>query len=176
VRKTRDSGFALAKTLRAVIKTLKGPSLNGDVKAHPSAAVTVDSPPEVKVSLFKDLFRNRDDVYAVRWEGRNGKTGYSPAGDKEWDKAPSLGRGPKKSFRLTKLFSLTEEVIRDHLLGKQPSESILSLQDDTCWFVAVDFDKKSWASEVGDQRYGQIHRWAYKGAQYYNPALIEQSD
>ena len=59
------------------------PSLNGDVKAPTSAAVTVDSPPEVKVSLFKDLFRGRDDVYAVRWEGRNGKTGYSPAGDKE---------------------------------------------------------------------------------------------
>ena len=102
------------------------PSLNGDVKVYPSAAVTVDSPPEVKVSLFKDLFRGRNDVYAVRWEGRNGKTGYSPAGDKEWDKAPSFGRGPKKSFRLTKLFSLTEEVLRDHLLGKQPSESILS--------------------------------------------------
>ncbi len=42
------------------------PPLHGDVKAHPSAAVTVDSPPEVKVSLFKDLFRGRDDVYAIR--------------------------------------------------------------------------------------------------------------
>jgi TOTE conflict system primase-like protein len=51
--------------------------------------VTVDSPSQVKVSLFKDLFRGREDVYAVRWEGRNGKTGYSPAGDKEWGKAPS---------------------------------------------------------------------------------------
>jgi hypothetical protein len=38
------------------------PSSSGDIKAHPSAAVTVDSPPEVKVSLFKDLFRGRDDV------------------------------------------------------------------------------------------------------------------
>jgi hypothetical protein len=44
------------------------PSLNVDVKGHPSAAVTVDSPPEVKVSLFKDLFRGGDGVYAVRWE------------------------------------------------------------------------------------------------------------
>jgi hypothetical protein len=39
------------------------PSLNGDVKA---AAVTNDTPPEVKKSLFKDLFPGRDDVYAVR--------------------------------------------------------------------------------------------------------------
>ena len=124
------------------------PSLSGDVKAHPSAAVTVDSPPAVKVSLFKDLFRGRDDVYAVRWEGRNGKSGYSPAGDKEWDKAPSSGRGPKKSFRLTKLFSLTEEVIRDHLLGKQTIGVYPLLQDDTCWFVVVDFDKKSWEADA----------------------------
>jgi hypothetical protein len=123
------------------------PSLNGDVKGHPSAAVTVDSPPQVKVSLFKDLFRARNDVYAVRWEGRNGKTGYSPAGEKEWDKALS-GRGPKKSFRLTKLFSLTDEVVRDHLLGKQTIGVYPLLQDDTCWFVAVDFDKKSWKADA----------------------------
>ena len=106
MKRTRSSGFALAKTLRVIIKTLNGRRLNGDVQTHPSAAVTVDSPPEVKVSLFKDLFRARNDVYAVRWEGRNGKTGYSPAGNKKWDKAPSFGREPKKSFRLTKLFSL----------------------------------------------------------------------
>lgn len=37
------------------------------------ATVTVASPPEVKVSLFKALFRGRDDVYAVRWEGKSGR-------------------------------------------------------------------------------------------------------
>ena len=121
------------------------PSLNGAVKA---AAVTIDSPPEVKVSLLKDLFRGRDDVYAVRWEGQNGKTGYSPAGEKEWDKALSSGRGPKKPFRLTRLFSLTEEVVRDHLLGKQTIGVYPLLHDDTCWFVAVDFDKKSWKADA----------------------------
>lgn len=50
------------------------PRLSGEAKAPPSATVTADSRPDVKVSLFKDLFRGRDDVYAVRWEGRNGKT------------------------------------------------------------------------------------------------------
>lgn len=119
-----------------------------DVKAHPSAAVTADSPPEVKVFLFKDLFRGRDDVYAVRWEGMNGKSGYSPAGDKKWEKAPSSGREPKKSFRLTKLFSLTEEAIRAHLLGKQTIGLYPLLTDDTCWFVAIDFDKKNWEADA----------------------------
>ena len=125
------------------------PRSNGEVKAPSSATVTADSRPDVKVSLFKDLFRGRDDVYAVRWEGRNGTTGYSPAGDKEWNHAPSSGRGPKKSFRIAKLFSLSEEVIRDHLLGRQTIGVYPLLQDDSCWFVVIDFDKKSWEADAG---------------------------
>jgi superfamily II DNA or RNA helicase len=124
------------------------PPSSGEEKPRPLATVTIDSRPEVKVSLFSDLFRGRDDVYAVRWEGRNGRTGYSPAGDKEWDKTPSSGRGPKKSFRITKLYSLSAEVIRDHLLGKQTIGVYPLLTDDTCWFVAVDFDKKSWEADA----------------------------
>jgi len=63
------------------------------------------------VSLFKDLFRGRDDLYAVRWEVKTGKTGYSPGGEREWDQTILHGRGSKKSFRITKLFSLSEEVL-----------------------------------------------------------------
>ena len=37
------------------------------------------SPVQAKVVLFRHLFRGRDDVYAVRWEDRRGKVGYSPA-------------------------------------------------------------------------------------------------
>jgi len=113
-----------------------------------SATVTANSPPELKVALFRSLFRGRDDVYALRWEGRGGRTGYSPAGIREWDQAPSAGRGKKKSFRHSKLFPLSEEVIRDHLLGKQTIGLYPLLQDDTCWFVAVDFDKKTWESDA----------------------------
>src|SRR6266852_1792726 len=58
-----------------------------------SATVTANSPPELKVSLFSSLFRGRDDVYALRWEGRGGRTGYSPAGIREWDRAISPGGG-----------------------------------------------------------------------------------
>src|SRR5216683_1403137 len=109
-----------------------------------SATVTADSPPELKVSLFRSLFRGRDDVHALRWEGRSGRTGYSPAGIREWEQQASAGRGQRRSFHYSKLFSMSEEVIRDHLLGKQTIGVYPLLQDDTCWFVAVDFDKKSW--------------------------------
>src|SRR5882724_29079 len=110
--------------------------------------VRTDSPPDLKVSLFMNLFRGRDDVYAVRWEGKNGRTGYSPAGIREWDQAASARRGQKRTFRHSKLFPLDEEVIRDHLLGRQTIGVYPLLQDDTCWFVAVDFDKKSWEADA----------------------------
>lgn len=32
-----------------------------------------------KVALFRRLFQGREDVYAVRWERRDGRGGYSPA-------------------------------------------------------------------------------------------------
>jgi len=123
-------------------------SARNTTKAQASATVTADSPPNLKVSLFRSLFRGRDDVYALRWEGRGRRTGYSPAGVREWNQAGSPGRGQKKSFRHSKLFPLSEEVIRDHLLGKQTIGVYPLLQDDTCWFVAVDFDKKTWESDA----------------------------
>ena len=38
-----------------------------------------------KFTLFRSLFRGRDDIYSVRWEGANRKSGYSPASIKDWD-------------------------------------------------------------------------------------------
>lgn len=37
------------------------------------------STPDEKIALFRSLFRGREDVYPVRWESKNGKSGYSPA-------------------------------------------------------------------------------------------------
>ena len=112
-----------------------------------SATVTNGSSPEGKIALFRNLFRGREDVYAVRWEGKTGKTGYAPAGVREWDQ-PSSPRFKKQSFRYTKVFPISDEVIRDHLLGKQTIGVYPLQQDDTCWFVVVDFDKKNWDADV----------------------------
>lgn len=117
-----------------------------NTKAQASATLAVDSPPEAKVSLFRSLFRGRDDVYPVRWEGRSGKVGYSPAGIREWDDAAKGEQ--KRSFHYSKRFPMSDEVIRDHLLGKHTIGVYPLLQDDTCWFVAVDFDKKNWEADA----------------------------
>src|SRR5438270_720291 len=56
-----------------------------DLPNEPRAVVpsveiaSTDFSPEIKVTLFRNLFRGREDVYAVRWDGKNGRSGYSPA-------------------------------------------------------------------------------------------------
>jgi hypothetical protein len=37
-----------------------------------------------KITLFRRLFRGREDVYPQRWESAKGTSGYSPACGSEW--------------------------------------------------------------------------------------------
>lgn len=151
IDQARDS--VLPDTRKPSLPTNNQPLTSPSPSRAPSSltqtplSLSNDSRPEAKVSLFRSLFRGRDDVYAVRWEGRSGKTGYSPAGVREWDSSPSQ-RGRKPSFHYHKLFPLSDEAIRDHLLGEQTIGIYPLLKDDTCWFVAVDFDKKSWEADA----------------------------
>ncbi len=106
--------------------------------------------PERKVAVFRSLFRGREDVYAVRWEGKSGKSGYSPAGVVDW-RAIHAARPEerKKVSRKTRtLQPLTDSAIRGHLTGKQTIGVYPLLPDETCWFLAVDFDKKSWMADA----------------------------
>ena len=83
--------------------------------AMPGLPITVTgkSTPDEKVKLFRNLFRRREDIYALRWEGRNGKTGYSPAYRKVWGNPLSKHPDKPKEY-----FPLTDQVIHDHLTGK----------------------------------------------------------
>src|SRR5215813_14704773 len=107
------------------------------------------STPEGKINLFRSFFRGREDVYAVRWEGKGGKSGYSPAAAMDW-RAINAARAEdrKQVARKTRmLLPLTTEVIRQHLTGKHTVGMYPLLPDETCWFLAVDFDKKSWKAD-----------------------------
>ena len=111
--------------------------------------VSNDSPAEAKISLFKSLFRGREDVFPVRWESKQGRSGYSPACRHEWNRAycdkPKVkcGQCSNREF-----LPLSDRVIYDHLIGKHTIGVYPLLVDDTCWFLAVDFDKKSWKQDV----------------------------
>jgi hypothetical protein len=44
-------------------------------------------------------------------------------------------------------FPLTDAVIENHLLGNETVGVYPLLPDETCWFLAVDFDKKTWQED-----------------------------
>ena len=91
------------------------------------ATVTSKSSSDEKVKLFRSLFRGREDVYALRWEGRNGKTGYSPAYQKIWSNLFQKKPDEPKDY-----FPLTDQVIHDHLTGKLTAGVYPLLTDETC--------------------------------------------
>ncbi len=118
---------------------------------EPLPAVDADSPTSQKVALFRSLFRGREDIYPVLWVNeRTGKMGYSPACRGGW----AGKRGRARDY-----LPLTDEVISDHLTGNQTIGVYPLLRDDTCWFLACDFDGPTWAQDAlgflaGCERYG----------------------
>ena len=104
---------------------------------------------ETKIALFRSLFRGREDVYPVRWKSKQGRSGYSPACRYEWNRAycdkPKMKCGQCKNRQF---LPLTNKVIYDHLAGKHTIGIYPLLTEDTCWFLAADFDKKSWMEDV----------------------------
>lgn len=99
-----------------------------------------------KTDLFRSLFRGREDVYAVRWENKKGKAGYSPACANEWNCL--LCRKPCAKCENAKYIPMSDEAIRDHILGKHTVGIYALLQDETCWFLAADFDKDGWQEDA----------------------------
>ena len=103
-----------------------------------------------KVALFRSLFAGRLDVFPKLW--RNPKTkkqGYAPACANEWVRGVcekprvKCGACPNQAF-----LELTDLVIVDHLQGRHLAGVYPLLKDETCWFLAVDFDKGDWQEDV----------------------------
>jgi superfamily II DNA or RNA helicase len=111
--------------------------------------VTNNSPIETQIALFRSLFRGREDVFPIRWEGKKGNSGYSPACANEWNR--TFCRKPMvkcADCENRELKPVTDEVILGHLLGKPTIGVYPLLPDETCWFLAVDFDKKAWQEDA----------------------------
>jgi hypothetical protein len=106
--------------------------------------------PSEKVDLFLSLFRCREDVYPKRWENsKNGKQGYSPACDLEWVKPLCQKPSIKCSDCSHQKFpQLNESAAELHLKGIQTIGTYAINGDDTCNFLACDFDENSWKEDV----------------------------
>jgi len=119
------------------------------------ANLTHFSPTKAKIALFRALFRGRDDVYPRRFESRKtGKSGYSPVCANEWVQGvcekPRVKcvECPSRRF-----LPITDDVIRQHLSGQDDDgrDFVMGvypmLLDETCFFLAADFDKATWQED-----------------------------
>ncbi len=107
------------------------------------------SEPQEKIKLFMSFFRGREDVYAKRWQNKNGKSGYSPACFNEW-KMGICNKPKIKCFECSnKAFeTLNDKVIEAHLKGNIVAGIYPMLLDDNCYFLAIDFDEEGWKKDI----------------------------
>lgn len=105
---------------------------------------------EDKIALFKSYFRGRDDVYAKLWiNNKTGKRGYSPVCKHQWDRALCRKPAIKCSECPNQGFLSPDEIaIRQHLTGAQVMGVYPMLKNESCYFLAMDFDKEHWLDDV----------------------------
>ena len=140
-------------------------------------AIPTDSIPPIdkeerarkRIALFRSLFRGREDVYAKRWEKEGRGSGYSPAALKNWIAINNSRPEDRKKVdqQTRKFMPVTDAVIESHLLGRETVGIYPLLKDETCWFLAVDFDKKTW--EYDSQAFLETCR------EFGVPAALERS-
>src|SRR5256712_9861867 len=142
------------KESRAALESLRAKLLAGRL-SPPSAPALIPSAPvpatsSEKVALFRSMFRGRDDVWPKLWTNvKTGRKGYAPACANEWVRdvceKPRIkcGECPNQAF-----LAVEDRVILDHLQGRHVVGVYPLLIDETCWFLAADFDKASWTDDV----------------------------
>src|SRR3989442_765671 len=142
------------KESRAALESLRAKLLAGRL-SPPSAPALIPSAPvpatsSEKVALFRSMFRGREDLWPKLWTNvKTGRKGYAPACANEWVRdvceKPRIkcGECPNQAF-----LAVEDRVILDHLQGRHVVGVYPLLIDETCWFLAADFDKASWTEDV----------------------------
>jgi superfamily II DNA or RNA helicase len=123
---------------------------------HSISASSIDttinnqSSPENKVQLFRSLFQGREDVFAIRWVGKDNRSGYSPACYNDWkhEVCGKYKKIPCANCENRKLIPLDDKQIYRHLSGEIIIGIYPLFEGDTCKFLAIDFDKKGWRDDV----------------------------
>lgn len=121
--------------------------------------VNNQSSQEEKIRLFRSLFKGREDVFPRRFENsKTGKSGYAPVCRNEWQ--AGICQKPKiacQKCNFRAFVQVNDEIIRDHLMGIDPNDRsgrdftigvYPLLVDESCWFLAADFDKSTWTEDA----------------------------
>ena len=112
-----------------------------------------------KIRLFRSLFKGREDLFPRRFENaKTGKSGYAPVCRNEW--VTGICQKPKIACAdcdSRAFVPVSDDIIRCHLKGTDVGERngkdftigvYPLLTDETCWFLAVDFDKSTWTEDA----------------------------
>jgi len=112
--------------------------------------VTSTSDSILKIKLFMSLFKGREDVFATRWENKKkGISGYTPVCNNRWRTGvcgmpkTSCAKCANKSYAV-----LDEDVIEEHLRGNIVVGIYPMLPNETCCFLAIDFDEGDWKEDI----------------------------
>jgi superfamily II DNA or RNA helicase len=144
----REAAHSRMKVLRAKLLTL-----SAEEPTQSALPVAMDAPatPADKVRLFRALFRGREDIFPTRFTSRKtGKAGYAPACANKFVRGVCDLPKVKCSECPNQAFTLVDDrVVLDHLRGRHVMGVYPLLEDETCWFLAIDFDRSSWEEDVG---------------------------
>lgn len=106
--------------------------------------------PTDKITLFRTRFAGRDDLFAQRWESRDGtRAGYAPACANEW--RAGICEKPRvkcHECRHRDFVPMSDAVVRDHLTGARTVGRYALDSASRCRFVVADFDHDDWREDV----------------------------
>jgi hypothetical protein len=146
----------------AEIKTLRSVQSEetAAIKVVPSAKarnpIDRNSTTKQKIALFRRIFRGRSDVFPIRWENRTrGSSGYAPACANEWQRGICEKPRVKCSACPNQAFLAVDDAsIERHLRGTDANGAPFvmgvypMLADNTCSFLAADFDEGEWRRDA----------------------------
>ncbi len=124
-----------------------------EIQVRPPRAIEAPIPRTAtdKIRLFRSLFRGREDIFPTRFVStKTGKNGYAPACQNKFVRGvcqlPKVKCGdcPNQAFT-----PFDDAAVVGHLTGRHVMGIYPLLADETCWFLAVDFDKSTWIEDVG---------------------------
>lgn len=136
------------------LKKLKVGQEKGIAKSIPLrgqvAASKTPITPQEKIDLFITLFHCRESVYPRLWENPRKKTkGYAPVCRNEWVK--SICDKPKvkcSECKHREFPPFDAAAVKAHLEGFHTIGAYAIREDDTCTFLACDFDEAGWERDA----------------------------
>jgi len=103
------------------------------------------------MNIFNNLFRGRQDIFAVRWRKKDGSaSGYIPVCLNEW-KAGICNKlqGKKcKDCQYSRYAGINDSYLEQHLRGAKTYGIYPLLNDNASYFIVADFDGQNWQDQI----------------------------